>query len=296
MDMTNKMKKSFLWLLAGFVSFVMIGCGGSSSSSDSNVAPPSKLITISDQNADAVLVASVQSVPGTMVFQEIFAGSSSSTVTKSTSALKMAAKITSTDLSSIVIAESGTETCSGGGSLSYDGNEETGGTVIYNECVEYGMTIDGKVILTIDGFNLTAELIGTKIQMDDIVVFCENAIIRLNEQTNDFSETMTGYAIQGGHKFEFEDYSVAKTGNNYTFSGLVKTDCMGGWIEIKTIQALELPNDGCPTAGEIVAIGNNSELKTVFNADQSVDVFVNGQSYASYGSCDELPLPDEVCQ
>lgn len=289
------MKKSFLWLLIGFVSFVMIGCGGSSSSSDVSVAPPSKLITISDQNADAVLAASVQSVPGTMMFQEIFAGSSSSTVAKSTSDLKMVAKIASTDLSSVVIAESGTETCSGGGSLSYDGNEVTGGTVIYNECVEYGMTIDGKAILTIDGSNLTVEIIGFKIQLDDILAFYENAIINLNENSYDFSATMTGYAVDGSYRFEFENYSMTKTGNSYTINGLVKTDCMGGWIEIKTIQALELPDDGCPTAGEIVAIGNDSELRTVFNADQSVDVSLNGQSYASYSSCDELPLPNEVC-
>ena len=288
------MKQMKMILLAGLAVLFLSACsGGSSSSSSETTAPTKTMVTINDQNADEVLAASVQSVSGILEIQDLAVGNSSANIAQNSSRINSLGNIASADLEPGVLAESGTDTCSGGGTVSYDGNENTGGTVIFDQCVEYGTTINGKMVLSINGDNTHTVLTNFSVVSSDATAYYSYATIDLNTNTYDMSATMTGYAIANGNRYDVENYSFTKTGNSYTFNGLVKTDCMGGWIELKTIQALEI-GYSCPTAGEIVAIGNSSELTTVFNSDMSVDVFLNGEAYATYQNCDDLPY--EGCQ
>lgn len=286
------MKQMKTILLTGVAAFFLSACGGGSS--DTPVTEtPLELVAITEQNADAVVASAIGSISGAMDIEDVPLLSTSSSVAKSTSIMTKYAKTISTDFS-LDTAVIETVACSGGGTITADGNEVTGGTIIFNECVESDVTIDGTMNLTIDGSNYTAEFINLKMQMLDVIIFYEYAVVNLNEVNSDMSITITGYSTDGVDRVDLKDYTVTIAGDNLTANGLVKTNCIGAWIEVKTIQALVMPGD-CPIAGEISILGNNSDIKMVFNSDGSVDVFLNGQTYASYNTCDELPSLDEVC-
>jgi len=285
-------------LLAGVASMFLSACGGGSNDSASET--PLELVTITEQNADAVMASAFQSISGAMDIQDIPLLSTTSSVAKSTSIMKKYAKTVSTDLQISKIV-TGSEACSGGGTVSYGADDVTGeGTITFNECVETDTIITGTIILdgtaktTIDGLNYTVEFIGFKIQIDHIVAFYEHVIATLNESNGDFSATITGYSTDGVDRIDLKNYTVTIIGDNLTLNGLVKTNCMGAWIEVKTSQALIMPGS-CPVSGEISILGNNIDIKIVFNSDESVSVFLDGQTYASYNTCDELPSINEVC-
>jgi len=79
---------------------------------------------------------------------------------------------------------------------------------------------------------------------------------------------------------------------SFSVNGFIKTDCLGAWIEIKTIENIQINNvDPCPTAGKIVINGNASSITVDFNFDGSVNVSGSVTDY--YGSC--LSLPGDTC-
>jgi hypothetical protein len=288
------MKQMMTILLTGVVAFFLSACGGGSS--DSSTPVETELVTITEQNADAVMASAIVSIDGAMDIEDIPLLSTTSSVAKSTSIMTKYAKTVSNDL-----AVSGTEACSGGGSVSYNIDDVTGeGTISFNECVETDTIITGTVIFdgtvetTIEGSIYTVEFTGFKMQIDNIIAYYEHAIVTVNDSNGDLSTTITGYTTDGVDRFDLKDYALTMTGDNLSVNGLVKTSCIGAWIEVKTIQALVMPFD-CPIAGEIDILGNNSDIKMVFNSDESVDVSLNGQIYNSYNTCDELPSIDEVC-
>lgn len=272
--------------------FFLSACGGGGSSETPVSEAPLELVTITEQNADAVVASAVGSILGAMDIEDLPVLSTSS-VAKSTSVMTRYAKTVSTDLG-LDIAVSETVACSEGGTITADGNEETGGTITFNECVESGVTIDGTMILTIDGSNYTTEFINLKIEMNEIIAYYEHAIITFNENSTDLSLTMTGYSTDGINRMDFEDYTASVAGDTLSVNGLVKTNCIGDWIEVQTTQALVMPGF-CPIAGELSIVGNNSNIKIVFNADESVNVFLNGEAYESYATCDDLPSLEAGC-
>jgi len=304
MLLSNLKKKVSLLLFVTSVSVFTIGCGssggtdGSGTGGDAGTQPT---VTITTENADKVTSGTVQSISGALELESggiPYTGAVSNNIAKSASKLNKLSNIAAATLEPGTLAESGTESCSGGGSVSYNGNESTGGTVTFNQCVESGITINGTMVLTISGADTTTKLSDFSVKASyadagssyNVEAYYQTAIVHLNTNTYDMDLTATGYAVENADRFDFENYSMTKTGNQYTFNGLVKTDCMGGWIELKTTKALVMDNSyGCPTAGEIISIGDNSEMKFVFNTDTSVDVTVNGAAYKSYNSCDDLP-------
>ena len=281
-----------IWL-ASVVAFFLSACGGGGSSDAPVSETPLELVTITEQNADSVIASAVGSISGAMDIEDIPVLSTTSSVAKSSAMMTQYAKSVSTAIS-LDSEVSQTVACSGGGTVTADGDEVTGGTVTYNECVESGVTIDGTMILTIDGSNYTVEFIDLRMQMDAIIAYYEDATIQFDEYSTDLSVTMTGYSTDGINRMDFEDYSVSITGDSLSLNGFVKTNCMGSWIEVETTQALIMPGF-CPNAGEISIVGNSSNIKMVFNADESVDVLLNGQPYASYITCDDLPSLDAGC-
>jgi len=279
-------------LLAGVVAFFLSACGGGSS--DTPVSEiPLELVTITEQNADSVIASAVGSISGAMDIEDIPVLSTTSSVVKSSSMMTQYAKSISTGIS-LDSAVSQTLACSGGGTVTADGDEATGGTVTYDECVESGVTIDGTMILTIDGSNYTVQFIDLRMQMDEIIAYYEDATIQFNEYSTDMSVTITGYSTDGMNRIDFKDYSVSITGDSLSLNGLVKTNCLDAWVEVKTIQPLAMPGF-CPIAGEISIAGNSSEINLVFNADESVNVTLNGEAYNSYTTCEDLPSLDAGC-
>jgi len=299
MFMTNLKKKVSILLLIGSISFITVGCGGGGGGGGT-VETPKEMVTITKDNAEKVIGGTVESIGAALDLEDgsliPMTNTVSDNIAESATKFNRLGNIASANLEPGTLAESGTESCSGGGSVSYNGDENTGGTVKFDQCVEQGITINGSMDIRINGADTTTTLTNFSVKGStstptgsySFEVFYSNATVHLNTSTYDMSLTATGYSIENGKKFEFENYRMTKTGNKYTFNGLIKSDCIGGWVEIKTNTPLVMDQD-CPTAGEIVTIGNNSEMKTVFNSDKSVDVTLNGEKIEHYQTCDEMP-------
>ncbi|HIP18713.1 MAG TPA: hypothetical protein EYG78_05185 [Sulfurovum sp.] len=285
------MRKFTTALLTGASLLLFTACGSSGGSGGGSTTKT--MVPITEENADTVISSTVQSISGIMEVGDITQSNDSSNIVKATTHLSKLGNIASANMEPGTLAESGTEQCSDGGSVSYNGNETSGGTVTFSQCEEYGTTINGTMTISINGAETTTIMTNFSVKTSYAEVYYSNATMDLNTNTYDMSVTATGYTIEDGDRYDFENYSLTKSGNSYTFSGLIKTDCMGGWVEIKTNKALVMTEYSCPTAGEIVSVGNNSELKMVFNADMSVDISVNGNLYNTYSDCEELP--ESVC-
>lgn len=290
------MRKFTTALLTGSALLLFTACGGSNGSNSSGRENAKSMVSITSENADTVIAGTT--ISGALYLSNEgvlpYSTTVTDTIAKSTTRLNKLANIASVDLEPGVLAESGTESCTDGGSVSYNGDETSGGTATFDQCNEGGIIINGTMVLSVKGTDSTTTLtdfsIKAKVNGDNVDAYYQTATVLLNTNTYDMSITATGHASENGNRFDFENYSMKKTGNSYIFAGLVKTDCMGGWIEIKTNHALVLSQAySCPTAGEIIVSGNNSEMKFVFNPDISVDVTINGEAYKRYDSCDELP-------
>ena len=298
MVLTNLRKKAGLLLGAVVVSFMMIGCGGGSSNP---VADTKQYTEISDSNADQVIASTVASVGGILDTGEDLPiiGSSDSNLAISTE--KFVSKlITSSDVNAkIIVAESGSVACTNGGSYSYTG-DATSATVTFDQCTEGDRVMNGTMTMTLNDPAMTVEMIDFSIvYTGETELYYEYVKIEYSDiydVNSDFSITMTGTATVGGETVEVENYSLVKSGDSYRFSGLISSACMGGWVEITTTTPLTMSTDGCPESGEIVVSGeNDSELTITFNSDQSVDVSVNGEAYAHYNNCEDMPSIEVSC-
>jgi hypothetical protein len=282
--------KQLLW--ASLFALFLGACGGGGGSS---YTPPS-LIKIDEQNAEAAVVTSLESMGIRGIGDIILPTASASYAAKNISMVSKSAKSVSTVLPSYVI-ESTDPVCPFGGSYTVSSD---GTTLVFYDCgVEENVTIDG----TIKAINdTTLEFIDlTVIDLnDDITTYFSSATISAPSET-EFSATISGYATDGMNRVDYERYTVTATsitesGAIYTFNGYIKTDCLGGWIQIKTIQAIPIPNsDVCPTQGEISVIGESSEVNVKINFDTSITITLNGEPYYVYETCNTIPSLDEVC-
>lgn len=281
-------------LLASLFALFLIGCGGGGGSSyvpPASYTPP-PLIEINEQNVDAAVVTSLESM-GIRAIGDILLPSSDSAAAKSTSMVIKYAKTVSDVLPLYAIESTDPIACTYSGSYTVSDDNTT---VIFYDCsMEENVTLDGTVKLTSE---TTLEFIG--LTVDDLnsgfLTYFSSATFSV--YSSGFSATISGYATDSVNRVDYERYTVTGTnitelGADYTFDGYIKTDCLGGWIQIKTIQAIPIPNDDtCPTQGEISVIGDNSEVNVKINSDTSITVTLNGVLYEIYTDCNNLP---EVC-
>lgn len=288
---SNRRVEKLLLLCIGFV---LIGCGGGGSAGNSDVVggvPAKTMATITTENAENVLSVTLGSIDIVDVPRGLALASDNSTnIAKVSLETSKASNIASSKLKSNNIAETGTESCSGGGSLSYNGNEETGGTVIFNQCTEDGVTLNGTQILSFNGDTIHSELTNFSVKDFSSDVFISSATIDFNENTEALSMNLTGSVSMDGKKTDFENYQLSGDGNTFTISGLIQSSCVAGWMQIQTVTPIMTVDfEDCPVGGEIVVTGNNSALRTVFNSDTSIQVYLNGAIFATYANCNELP-------
>lgn len=261
-----------MWFTATMAIWFLSACGGGSDAPVGTV--PTEYITISEKNAELVLASTVESVRYMKDLQDILPVSNY-----------------------VDTQESGTISCSGGGSVSYDGTD-TQATLTFNNCIENGVYLNGKMNITANGSDYTVSMTAFTVEMDNIKAFYENAIVSFNEYDyNSFSATITGYSIDDSNRVDMKNFTIVKNNESYTVDGLLKTSCIGGWIEMKTISAIYISYyNSCPSAGEILVTGSNSSLRTIFNSDQSINVLLNGNTYKNYENCLKLPSVEDVCQ
>ncbi|HEY9129792.1 MAG TPA: hypothetical protein VIN02_08150 [Sulfurovum sp.] len=283
--------KQLLW--ASLFALFLGACGGGGGGS--TYTPPS-LIKIDEQNADAAVVTSLESMGIRGIGDIILPTGASYSSAKNIPMVAKFAKTVTTSSPSYVV-ESIDPVCPFGGSYTVSSD---GSTVVFYECgVEENVTIDG----TIKAINdTTLEFIDlTVIDLnDDITTYFSSATISAPSET-EFSATISGYATDGMNRVDYERYTVTASnitelGAIYTFNGYIKTDCLGGWIQIKTIQAIPIPNsDECPTQGEISVIGESSEVNVKINENESITITLNGEPHKVYETCNDIPSLDDVC-
>jgi len=196
------------------------------------------------------------------------------------------------------IAESGTIECSESGSFAYDGSE-TSATFTFNNCTESGITMNGTLSMTMnnDGTSGTLTYTNFSIIQDEnnkVVYTSATAAFSFDSSYELINMTITinAYQVISGERTDFDNYRLTFVADsNYnvalTVNGSIRSDCLGGWVEITTNEAIQgNAYDDCPSAGQIVISGNASSLTVTFNADGSVDV--SGAVTDHYDSCNDL--------
>ena len=292
------------------ISFSVIGCGSSDSSSLVDEDPVGEIpvdgdkVVISEENRDQVVSSSVWIVERAFAAGGIyFSGTDPSvrtTVAKSIANFK-------------TIAESQIEQCDESGSYTLDFDETSTGTYVYNECQEYGEIKNGTVTDAWDGNDLTRTYTNyyskSTSSWSDFEISYESGTLKttFDDEFSPLSGSieMTGYIKESGIQTDLENYQFVfkKDGDSLTFSmnGRIKsTPCLDNWIEVETVTDVKMDIinflASCPIAGEIKVLGgNDSSLTMNFNADKSVDVSINGGSKEHYNSCDDLPDAEGSC-
>lgn len=300
---TNVKKGVAILFGMALLSFSVTGCGGGSSDTiaTDTAQVGTELVVITEENSEQVLSSAFEALGGGFDFQDGpsfigIASAQNNSIVKSTqtSALK---EVFSSARDLKTLAESASIECSEGGSISYSGTE-TSGTATYNNCQEYGTTINGTMSVTINANYTSGSMTFTNFSITDqdgSTLVWDSVDYTFSDTT--MSVSMSGYSIYGGERVEFDNYEFALTFDSsdnmsLTVSGMIKTDCLGAWIEIRTTEAIQFNTfDSCPSAGQIVIEGGSSSLTVNFNADGSIDV--SGSVSAHYDNCTALDA--DVC-
>lgn len=186
--------------------------------------------------------------------------------------------------------------CTDGGFITYT---DTG--MIFSDCNESGIIMDGTVTVSGSETAATMTLSNFTMTLDNEIAFYESLTysftLNANYEINSMSITMDGYTSIFGERTDYQNYTFTMNMNDlhaisFSVNGLIKTDCLGAWIEIKTVENIQINDvDPCPTAGKIVINGNASGITVDFNSDGSVNVSGSVNDY--YSSC--LSLPGDTC-
>lgn len=301
--MFSKNVKNGLAVLFGMAvfSFSVTGCGGGSGDTSAATPVGTELVVITEKNSEQVLSTAFDALGEGLDFQDgpSFIGISaaqSPSMVKNTQTLALK-EVFSSSKNLAILAESGSVECSEGGSISYSGSEASG-TITFNNCQESGTTINGTMSTTLNEDTASGKMIFTNFSVRDQeggILVWDSAIYTFTKTT--MSVSMSGYSMYAGERVEFDNYEFALTfdGNDtmsFTVSGMVKTDCLGAWIEIRTTKAIQFNTfDSCPSAGQIIIEGGSSSLTVDFNADGSVDI--SGSVSTHYDNC--TALDTDVC-
>lgn len=284
--MSNRRVEKLLLLCVGFM---LIGCGGGGSTGGG--APSKTMATFTNENAENVISVTLGSADALDDINDLPLVSNNSTnIAKVSLKTSKISRNISVQLKSSNVAESGTENCSGGGLFSYNGNDETGGTITFNQCTESGVTFNGTALVVFNGDIAHIEFTNFSAKDFSNDIFISSATIDINENTGDLSMNWTGSVSADGIKTDFENYKLSSVGNSMSISGLIQSSCVSGWMQIETVSPIIVDvYADCPIGGEILVTGNNSTLRTVFNSDMSIQVFLNGAIFKTYVNCNELP-------
>ncbi len=218
--------------------------------------------------------------------------------------------LSSTDNINTQLGATQTEQCHDGGSISITSDGSGSGTIVYNNCEMGDVTINGKVfVASTNKDSATITFTDYSLKSADGEIVWKSAEYDYRAQNNIFvmSITMTGHISATGVRTDFIKYKTKITVNNYknqyadnysislALSGFIKTNCLGGWIEISTPTDVVLKkNRICPTQGKIVVKGNNSKYTLRFNTDQSADIEVNGDN-THYDHCRDIEDEESSC-
>ena len=302
MFLTKLKRNTGLLLSAGIVSLVMAGCSGTDGASDvGTVTPPaaSELVTISDANADKVLASSVGGVGKIagmidgLVDSLAEFGTTDSKIAQTGSGANIdGAMAVSADALAIDLLS---RDCADGGSIAVNSVNTTGGSVTFNHCQERGIVLDGSAEITVSGGTYAARFTDVTAVFSTGTLFLSDAGFTDSGDSFDFAIASGAVNVQG-IEIELKNFTLNKLFSDIVVNSSIKTDCMGGWVDVTTTEPLAFNSSDLLVGGSLTVTGGGSSNMVVsVNADGSINVFLNGVLYANYSSAEDLPQYNAVC-
>jgi len=289
--------KKGITILSGIavLGFSITGCGGGGGSSSvvDSTAVESQNVVIDESNSEQIISTVFNAVevgvdPTLPLSKSTGAVSTSIVKTIDSSTVFKQVLSTTQDLN---IASGESMECTDGGSITYGSTE-----IAFNNCNESGMIMDGTATVSGTATEGTMTLTNFSITFDSESIFYESLtysfVLNSASEISSMSITMDGYTSIFGQRTDYQNYTLSMNMDSsdtlsLSVSGLVKTDCLGGWIEIRTTQNIQTNIfESCPTSGQIVIGGNASSITIDFNADGSVNV--SGVVTDHYVSCEDI--------
>ncbi len=300
MFLTKLKRNASLLLGAGIVSLMMVGCGTDGASDVGTVEPPAAgdLITINATNADKVLASSiggigkiagmiddlVDSLPELGIADSKIAQASSGTNIDGSMAV-------SDDTLAITLVS---RDCADGGSISVDGVSTSGGSVTFNHCQERGIVLDGSAEISVSGGTYSARFTDVNAGFSTGSLYLSDAGFTDSGDSFDFA-IASGEANIQGIQIELKNFSLNKNFSNVIVNSWIKTDCMGGWVDVATTVPLVFDSSDLLVGGTLTITGNNSNMLVSVNADGTINAYLNDVLYANYNSAADLPQYNAVC-
>jgi hypothetical protein len=296
------MKTGVLALLgAGVVSLTMTGCGGTDGASDVNPVPgpnPGEVVTISEANADKVLASSVGGIGRVSTLIIDLMDSLPSTISKGSSGYTVASSgaLKRADSKVAFSFPITSKECSQGGSVRVDNLSTSSATVTFDNCREYDVLLNGVAEVSVEGIdtyharftNFTAVFSTGELYLGD-------AGATIIGNSLDF-KLASGTAKIQGVGVELKNLTVRGDEAQTSIVGSIKTECLGGWVDVATTVPLQYNSSHSLTGGTLLITGANStEMILTVNPDGSIDTTLNGAPYASYASASDLPQYGSVC-
>ncbi len=300
MFLTKLKRNASLLLGAGIVSLMMVGCGTDGASDVGTVEPPAAgdLITINATNADKVLASSiggigkiagmiddlVDSLPELGIADSKIAQASSGTNIDGSMAV-------SDDTLAITLVS---RDCADGGSISVDGVSTSGGSVTFKHCQERGIVLDGSAEISVSGGTYSARFTDLNAGFSTGSLYLSDAGFTDSGDSFDFA-IASGEANIQGIQIELKNFSLNKNFSNVIVNSWIKTDCMGGWVDVATTVPLVFDSSDLLVGGTLTITGNNSNMLVSVNADGTINAYLNDVLYANYNSAVDLPQYNAVC-
>ena len=289
----NNFKKSATMVLgAAIVSLLMAGCG-TDGASDVGTAPnPTEKVTITAANADKVLASTVggigkiaamieeltEKLPGVAAAGSDYAIAGSE---KSVSG-KLAIALTSRD-------------CEGGGSISVDSLNSSGGSVTFNHCQERGVILDGSAEVSIGGSsNYDIRFTNVEATFSTGSLSFSDAGASVDGSNIDF-KIASGTANIQGILVDVANFELVRDASGIFVSGSIRTACINGWVDVETTEALKFNKNEILVGGKFLVNGDASNILVEANSDGSISVYLNGALYNTYDSASDLPQYNAVC-
>lgn len=301
MFFTKFKRNASLFLGVGIMSLVMAGCGTDGASDVGTVVPPAadELVAIDAENADKVLASTVGGIgklaamindlvddlPGVVMTDSKIAQAASGASIDGTVAVSgdtLALTLVSRD-------------CADGGSVDVDGVSASGGSVVFNHCQERGIVLDGSAEVSVSGGTYAARFTDLTAVFSTGTLYLSDAGFTDYDNSFDFV-IASGTANVQGIQIEVKNFTLNKNFSNIVVNSSIKTDCMGGWVDVTTTTPLVFDSSDLLVGGALTVTGyNSSNMQVSVNADGSINVFLNGLLYSNYSSASDLPQYNAVC-
>jgi|GEM_PF-1782277 len=300
MFLTKLKRNASLLLGAGIVSLMMVGCGTDGASDVGIVPPPDagELVTINDANADKVLASSVGGlgkiagmIDG-LVDRLPELGMTDSRIAQASSGVNIDGTMAVSDDTLAITLVS--RDCADGGSISVNSVNTTGGSVTFNHCQERGIVLDGSAEISVSGGTYSARFTDVTAVFSTGTLYLSDAGFTDYDNSFDFAIASGAANIQG-IQIELKNFALNKHFSNVVVNSSIKTDCMGGWVDVATTVPLAFDSSELLAGGTLTVTGNSSDMLISVNADGTINVYLNGALYANYSSATDLPQYNAVC-